>query len=111
MSCIVLAVSLEAHQLIDEVNGHFRLLHEDRFDAVTDVRTGSVECLVQHRVVCGKVVVGRLFEATKGSCGDEEVTHVVRAVRVCVDVFEAVGWCCHVLFRVVVADEVHDYVE
>lgn len=108
MACIELTILLQSDELLDEVDGHLGLLGEYTLDAVADVGTRGVECLVQHRATGSKVMVGCLLDTTIGGCGNEEVTHVVRALGVRIDVLETVSWGCHVLLGVVVADQVHD---
>ena len=110
VTSIMFAASLQSDQLLDEVDGHLRLLGKRSFHAVADVGPGSVECqrLVECWIAGCEVVV--LFETTVGSGRDKEVTHHIGSVRVCVDVFETVSWAGHVLLGVVAANGVHDWV-
>lgn len=94
---------MQRNQFLNEIHSHRGVLRKDFADAGAEMR-GLVH-LRQSRCELG---FGLLFEGSESGCADEEGTHVVAAVGVGVDVFEAVAWCCEVLLAVVVADEIHD---
>ena len=111
MSRICFIIPVQLDQRFDEVDRKLGVLRNDAFDGLTDVRARSIERAMQHRIRRRDLRPWSFFQGPEGGGGDQEGAHVVGSVGVGVDVFETVGWSGHVLFGVVVASEVHDYMK